>query len=194
MGSCSKQTDTARVTPWRIRVIVFTNRFTTLLQGERGRQLLLGIVVVAAVLGAGLGAVSGDTVLIVEDTETGETYLTEPVANGSTVALEYTHSVEQSRVYDAYRVDGDTLLNTRMEFESYGWGLPARVNVTNVNGTLVYAPAEPITELERLSVSPGRIAGHTLIIDGTRHDLVAQSEGHDVTIHIKHRSRIDRIL
>ena len=169
-------------------------RITALLRGERARQLLLSAVVVAAVLGAGVGLAADDPVLVVEDIETGETYLTAPVDNGSTVALEYTHSVEQSRVYDAYRVEGQTLVNTRMEFESYGWGLPARVNVTNVNGTLVYAPDEPITELEELLVSPGRVADHTLIIDGRRHDLVTASDARDVRIHIERRTAIDRIL
>ena len=133
-------------------------------------------------------------VLVVEDIETGDHYLSEPVDSESTVALEYTHSVEKSRVYDEYRIDGKTLVNTRMEFESYGWGLPARVNVTNVNGTLVYDPAEPITELERLSVSPGRIAGHTLIVDGRERDLVAATDGNDVTLHIEQRSFLEMIL
>jgi hypothetical protein len=134
------------------------------------------------------------SVLVVEDVTTGEQYLAEPVSDGSTVALEYTHSVEQSRVYDEYRVDGETLVNTRMEFESYGWGLPARVNVTTVNGTFVYAPAEPITELRSLSVSPGRIAGHTLIIDGQRHDLVATTDANDVAVHIERRTLGELIL
>ncbi|WP_246055641.1 DUF1850 domain-containing protein [Halonotius roseus] len=149
---------------------------------------------VAAVLGAGVAFAADEPVLIVEDIETGETYLTAPVDNGSTVGLEYTHSVEKTRVYDEYRIDGATLVNTRMEFESYGWGLPARVNVTTVNGTFVYAPEEPITELDSLSVSPGRIAGHTLIIDGTRHDLVNTTDARDVRVHIEHRPLIDRIL
>ena len=155
-----------------------------------GAALLAAVVLV---VGAAATAPAG-AVLVVEDTETGEQYLSEPVDSGSTVALEYTHSLEKSRVYDEYRVDGDTLVNTRMEFESYGWGLPARVNVTNVNGTLVYDPAEPITELERLSVSPGRIAGHTLIVDGREHDLVAVSNGNDVTLHIERRSILEMTL
>ena len=132
--------------------------------------------------------------LVVEDVETGERYVAEPVNDGSTVALEYTHSVEKSRVYDEYRVDGRTLVNTRMEFESYGWGLPARVNVTNVNGTLVYDPDEPITELDELLVSPGRIAGHELIVDDRRYDLVAVTDGNDVRMHIERRSLLERIL
>jgi hypothetical protein len=80
-----------------------------------------------------------------------------------------------------------------MEFESYGWGLPARVNVTNVNGTLVYDPAEPITELDELLVSPGRIAGHELIVDDRRYDLVAVTDGNDVRMHIERRSLLERI-
>jgi len=76
---------------------------------------VLAFVVVAVT--APIGAV-----LVVENAETGERYVAEPVNDGSTVALEYTHSVEKSRVYDEYRVDGRTLVNTRMEFESYGWG------------------------------------------------------------------------
>ena len=170
------------------------NQLTASVRGASGQRWLL-IVLIAVVLGAALvGTLSTERVLVVEDSETGEQYLTEPVENGSTVALEYTHSVEKTRVYDGYRVDGDTLVNTRMEFESYGWGLPARVNVTTVNGTFVYAPEEPITELDSLSVSPGRIAGHTLIIDGTRHDLVARTDARDVRIHIERRSLIERIL
>ena len=154
-----------------------------------GAALLVAVVLVGVAATAPVGAV-----LVVEDIETGERYLSEPVDSGSTVALEYTHSVEKSRVYDEYRVDGQTLVNTRMEFESYGWGLPARVNVTNVNGTLVYDPPEPITELERLSVSPGRIAGHTLIVDGREHDLVAVTDANDVTLHIERRSLLEMIL
>ncbi|SEH55528.1 hypothetical protein SAMN05192561_10696 [Halopenitus malekzadehii] len=153
----------------------------------------LSLAVVLAIVGLVASAPVG-SVLVVEDVHTGERYLTESVGEGSTVALEYTHSVEKSRVYDEYRVDGDTLVNTRMEFESYGWGLPSRVNVTTVNGTLVYDPDEPITELDSLSVSPGRIADHTLIVDGRRHDLVAATRGNDVTIHIEHRSLLEMIL
>ena len=170
------------------------NRLTALINNTSGRQWLL-ILGVAAVLGASLfGLVATESVLVVEDIETGETYLAAPVTNGSTVALEYTHSVEKTRVYDGYRVDGETLVNTRMEFESYGWGLPARVNVTTVNGTFVYDPEEPITELTELSVSPGRIADHILIVDGSRHDLVARTTARDVSIHIERRSRINRII
>lgn len=171
------------------------SRTTALQESTVGRRWLLATLSTAAAVGAGLiGFSSTKPVLIVEDTTTGEQYLTDPVENGSTVGLEYMHSVEKSRVYDEYRVEGQTLVNTRMEFESYGWGLPSGVNVTKVDGIFVYEPDDPITELSRLSVSPGEIAGHTLIIDGNRYDLVALSNSRDVRIYVDRRPLIQRVL
>lgn len=122
-----------------------------------------------------------DYVLVVEDTKTGQRYLTQPVANGTTVALEYMHSVEKSRIYEEYTVRGDRLIETRMEFESYGWGLPADANVTEVNGTFVYDPPGSLT---RLTVAPGDIAGHELQIGNDTYDLVELTDGRSVDIHL----------
>ena len=163
----------------------------TLARRRGGPALIAAAIVLGVVLVGVAVAASPGTVLVVEDLDTGEHYVEQPVENGSTVGLEYMHSVEKSRVYDEYRVEGETLVNTRMEFESYGWGLPSRVNVTNVDGTLVYDPAEPIVTLETLSVSPGRIANHTLIIDDARYDLVAQTNARDVRIHVERRTLTD---
>ncbi|WP_347877778.1 DUF1850 domain-containing protein [Halobacterium sp. R2-5] len=153
--------------------------------------VLVALLVALAGVAAG---VSTGQVLVVEDVDTGERYVTEPVETGSTVELRYMHSVEKTPVNDVYRVDGGTLANTRMEFESYGWGLPSRVNVTNVNGTFVYDPPEPIMTLESLSVSPGRIANHTLIVDDRRIDLVSKTNASDVRIHVERRTLTDVLL
>ncbi len=152
--------------------------------------LFVSVVLLAAIA---VAAPAG-TVLVVEDLETGERYITEPVEADTTVGLTYTHSVEKNRVYDEYRVEGTTLVNTRMEFESYGWGLPSRVDVTTVNGTLVYNPPGPIAEFDSLSVSPGRIAGHTLTVGTQQYDLVAATDANDVRIHIERRQLIDRFI
>lgn len=151
---------------------------------------VVALALLIALAGVAVAAPTGQ-VLVAEDTDTGEHYITQPVDDGSTVALEYTHSVEKTPVYDEYRVEGDTLVNTRMEFQSYGWGLPSGVNVTNVNGTFVYDPPGPITTLEVLSVSPGRIANHTLIVEDQQYDLVAETNATDVRIHIEHRTLTD---
>lgn len=126
-------------------------------------------------------ATTADRVLVVADAETGDRYLTQPVANGSTIALEYVHSVEKSRIYEEYTVDGDRLVETRMEFESYGWGLPADANVTEVNGTFVYDPPGSLT---RLTVAPGEIAGHELHVGTDTYDLVALTDERAVTLHL----------
>lgn len=149
----------------------------------------LGAVLVVALVTAtvGSGALTSQRTLVVEDTVTGETYLTAPVTNGTVVALEYTHSVEQTRVYDEYTVRGDRLVMTRMEFASYGWGLPASANVTRENGTFVFDPEGAYT---RLTVTPGPVAGHTLIVGQTRYDLVAMSDERAVDFHLTRRSAL----
>ena len=152
------------------------------------------VFVAAAVLVAALGSVAAApdrSTLVVSDAETGETYLETPVDNGTVVALEYTHSVEKTRVYEAYTVRGDRLVMTHMEFESFGWGLPSRANVTRKNGTFIY---DPPGSYERLTVAPGRIAGHRLHVGDETHDLVALSDGRSVMLSIRHQSALETFL
>jgi hypothetical protein len=107
------------------------------------------------------------------------------------VALVYTHSVEKSRVYDGYTVRDDYLEMTRMEFESYGWGLPADANVTEEDGVLVY---DPPGTAEELYVKPGRIAGHRLVVADREYDLVERADAESVRIHLRDRSALDALL
>ncbi|SEA22691.1 hypothetical protein SAMN04488065_2347 [Haloplanus vescus] len=155
------------------------------------RRYVVALLVVLAAVALGSAAATEQRVLVVEDAETGETYLDVPVENGTVVAIEYNHSVEKTRVYDEYTVRGDSLEMTRMEFESYGWGLPSRANVTRENGTFIY---DPPGSYERLTVAPGRVAGHTLYVDDRTYDLVAVSDGRSVTFSIQHRSGLTALL
>jgi len=152
------------------------------------RRIIVVIALVALLAFGTASAVPAQRVLVVEDTVTGETYLTTPVENGTTVALEYEHSVEKTRVYDGYTVRGDQLVMTRMEFESYGWGLPSGANVTRENGTLVY---DPPGSYARITVAPGDVAGHTLYVGDGRYDLVAMTDDRSVDIRIERRSAIE---
>jgi hypothetical protein len=151
---------------------------------RRGYIVAVLVVLVAA---GSAAAVPHGRVLVVEDAETGERYLQAPVDNGTVVALEYTHSVEQTRVYDEYTVRGDRLEMTRMEFESTGWGLPTDVNVTRQNGTFVY---DPPGVYERVTVAPGAIAGHRLHVGPRTVDLVALSDERSVHVHLVRRSAL----
>jgi len=152
--------------------------------------LTVGLVLAVVAVGS-VAAVPGGQVLVVEDAETGQRYLTHPVDDGTTVALEYTHSVEKSRVYDGYTVRGQRLEMTRMEFESYGWGLPADANVTRENGTLVY---DPPGNFSRVTVSPGAVAGHKLHVGADTYNLVARTGGESVHIYVTRRSALARLV
>ncbi|WP_225332848.1 DUF1850 domain-containing protein [Halomicrobium urmianum] len=151
------------------------------------RSRVAAALVVLVALAGVAAAAPAERVLVVADAETGERYLTSSVEDGTRVALEYTHSVEQSRVYDGYRVRGERLEMTRMEFESYGWGLPADANVTLENGTFVYDPDGNVTTL---TVEPGRIAGHDLLVGDRRYDLVNASDARTVDIYVERRSAL----
>ena len=153
------------------------------------RWILITVVLFAAI---GLVSVSvGGQRVVVERADTGEVVIEAPIENGSIVALEYTHSVEKSRVYDEYTVVDSTLENTRMEFESYGWGLPSGANVTLENGTFVF---DPNRAYERIRVKPGSVANHTLIVDGERYDLVDRTHGNSVIIRVRSHTPITRLL
>lgn len=158
--------------------------------GRTARRLAAVLVVVCLVAGVG-AATDGGRTLVVEDAETGETLLSVPVSDGTPVALEYTHSVEKTRVLDGYVVDGTQLTMTRMEFRSYGAGLPARANVTTENGSFVF---DPEGSYDELYVKPGRIAGHRLHVGEETYDLVALSEARSVRLTVERRSTLDRAI
>lgn len=150
----------------------------------------LGVAVIIGVALLAVGSASvvpADRVLVVEDAETGARYITTPVSDGTTVALEYTHSVEKTRVYDEYTVRGDRLEMTRMEFESFGWGLPSDADVTRENGTFVF---DPSGNYSRVTVSPGSTAGHTLHVGDKLYDLVTRTNERAVDIAVTRRSTL----
>jgi len=148
------------------------------------RAVALAFVLAAVLVGGAATELPAERTLVVADAETGERLLATPVAEGSTVAVAYTHSVEQTPVRDVYTVRGDELEMTRMEFESYGWGLPAGAEVETVNGTFVF---DPPGSYATLHVAPGARAGHVLTVDGRTHDLVALSGGDSVRLTVERR-------
>ena len=119
---------------------------------------------------------------MVEDADTGRTLLGVHVENGTNVSLNYTHSVEKTQVIDTYEVRGDRLVMTRMEFSSFGAGLPSRADVHRTeNGTYAF---DPPGAYEELYVQPGRIAGHRLQVGERTYDLVELSNASAVRLHL----------
>ncbi|AFK20639.1 DUF1850 domain-containing protein [Haloferax mediterranei ATCC 33500] len=153
-------------------------------------RILVAVAILALAVG-GSAAVPAGQALVVEDAETGEHLKQIPVQENTTVALEYTHSVEKTRVLDAYAVQDGKLVMTRMEFKSYGAGLPARANVTTENGSFVF---DPEGSYEEFYVKPGRIAGHKLHVGENTYDLVALSDAQSVRLHVTQQSMLDAAL
>ncbi|WP_426962048.1 DUF1850 domain-containing protein [Haloparvum alkalitolerans] len=149
------------------------------------------VLLLAALLAGGTAAAVAhpdspltERVIVVESSD-GET-LIESDAEG--FVLSYTHSVEKTPVIETYERRDGRLVMTRMEFSSYGAGLPAQADVERTgNGSFVFAPNDSTGELY---VKPGRIAGHELRIDGETHDLVALSNAETVRIYVGTRTTL----
>ncbi|MGZ0745689.1 DUF1850 domain-containing protein [Haloparvum sp. AD34] len=110
------------------------------------------------------------------------------VSDADGFVLEYTHSVEKTPVIETYERRGESLVMTRMEFSSYGAGLPSTADVnTTENDTFVFQPND---STEELYVKPGRIAGHEIRFGSETYDLVALSDAETVRIYVTTRPTI----
>lgn len=152
----------------------------------------LGVVVAALVVAGTAGVVATGAVddVLVVTAEDGERLLTTPVDDGTEVTVEYTHSVEKTLVSDVYAVRDGRLVMTRMEFSSYGAGLPSTVPVEERDGRFVYRPSD--RSYATLRVATGDVAGHVLVVGGTRYDLVGLAEGGTVELRVEPRTEVLR--
>lgn len=132
------------------------------------------LLVVFVATGAIVASGSTERTLVVADADSGDRLLEIPVEEGDEVTLSYTHSVEKTPVQDIYAVDGTELRADRMVFHSHGAGLPSDEPIERTDDGFVVAGDG---SYEELVVSPSSIAGHELVVDGERYDLVAESDG-----------------
>ncbi|SFS74316.1 hypothetical protein SAMN04488556_2546 [Halostagnicola kamekurae] len=155
------------------------------------RRTLVALVVLAILVSTAALVVSASPskTLVVTDADTGEMILETPVEDGENVTLAYTHSVEKTAVQDVYVVDDAELRTDRMVFRSHGAGLPSDADIELTDEGFVVSPNR---SYETLPVVPGSIAGHELVVDGERYDLVERSDG-PVRITVEDRTIGDRI-
>jgi Uncharacterized conserved protein len=130
----------------------------------RGAFILLVLLAVGA---ATILAAPTPTVVIA-DTETETVLYSTSVTEGSTLVLNYTHSVERSPVSERYRITDGQLQQTKIVFESYGWGLPTDATVERVEGQF-HAPMD--RRYDELMITPGPIADQHLSIEETQISL-----------------------
>lgn len=150
------------------------------------------VVVVFALLVATAAVATTGTAsytVVIEDAQTGEPLLEQPVDDGTEITLAYTHSVEKTPVRDVYVVDGTELRMVRTEFHSHGAGLPTSSDIERTDDGFVL---ELDDSYEEIVVAPGSIAGHELFIGDERYDLVALADG-SVVISLTDRTLLDTI-
>ncbi|WP_418284807.1 DUF1850 domain-containing protein [Halorubrum sp. DTA46] len=147
---------------------------------SRGRLVRGGILVAAALailvpiafaVGAA-DAVASEPTLVVTGSD-GTELVAVPLDDDTEVVIEYTHSVEKTLVRDVYVAGDETLVMTRMEFSSFGAGLPSQAEVTERDGRYVYEP--PPEEYATLHLKTGAVADHDLIVGDERYDVAALS-------------------
>lgn len=158
--------------------------------GPSRHRIAAVLAALTLIVAVGAAVATADSTLIVADADTDERLLSIPVDEGETITLSYTHSVEKTPVRDVYVVDGERLRMVRMEFDSYGAGLPSAVPVDRTeDGILV---AEMNRTYDRLDVVPGSIANHSLVVDGTAYDLTALADG-GVVVYVIDRTVRDAV-
>lgn len=143
------------------------------------------LVSIAFAVGAA-DTIGGGPTLVVTD-ENGTELMTAPVSDGTEIVIEYTHSVEKTLVSDVYVAENGTLTMTRMEFSSFGAGLPAQADVTVRDGRYVYDP--PPQAYSTLHLKTGGVADHDLIVGDERYDIAAMSDNGAVELTIERRLR-----
>lgn len=142
------------------------------------------LVTVAFTVGA-VDAVAGEPTLVVT-TNDGTDVVTTPVGDETEIIIEYTHSVEKTLVRDVYVARDGALVMTRMEFSSFGAGLPSQAEVTERDGRYVYEP--PPGEYATLHLKTGAVADHDLIVGDERYDIAALSGYGAVELRIEQRA------
>ena len=168
MGCPSNSTRARRATSSR-RVIP---GFRGALRATAGRRriaaaALVGLLVVAVVAATVGGVPGGDS------------------GADRTLVVTYENSVEKTLVRDVYVATNDGLRMTRMEFSSFGAGLPSRADVTERDGRYVYYP--PPTEYRTLHLKTGIVADHDLIVGDRRYDITRMSGGGAVELTVERR-------
>lgn len=149
-------------------------------------SVLLVTLSIAFFLVGGVDRLAGEPTVVVTDSD-GEELLATAVGPDDEIVLEYTHSVEKTLVRDVYVHEENRLVMVRMEFSSFGAGLPSEADVTVRDGRYVYYP--PRTEYETLRVMTGSTADHDLIVGDDRYDITALSGGGAVEITVINRTQ-----
>lgn len=146
------------------------------------------VLVSLSVILAGVVVLTSPTKTLVVTDDSGSVLLDIDVDPGAEVAIEYTHSVEQTPVTDVYTISDCALVEDRMLFSSFGAGLPSEADVSREGDRYVYRP--PPQRHDPLIVTTGSLAGHRLFVGDEEYDLADIAAGGTVELQIEHRRTV----
>ena len=147
---------------------------------------LRGALIVLMLLVVGFATVlaAPTPTLVIAETDSGAVLYSSSVTEGSTLELNYTHSVERSPVSERYLVTDGQLRQTKIIFESYGWGLPTDATVERVGGQF-HAPMD--RSYDELMITPGPIADQHLSVGGRQISLYELAGRSSVRVSVEYR-------
>jgi len=130
-------------------------------------------------------------VLEVVRADTGQLALCADMADGEEFVLSFVHSVNKRPVYDTLRVTRDHLVIVKSRFDAFGAGMPETSTEQGsfrvaADGWLEWTINRPLPEV---IVRVGRVANHTLHLEGRETRLAALAEpGTPLALRVQNRS------
>ncbi len=115
------------------------------------------------------GCAPGQTMLVLSDPQTGQTYASYPVETGDVFTVEFIHSVNKSPVRDYYECREDGIWNTQCVYYGFGAGveeilLEGEDLSYGENGEMIVSGIDH--KIDPLIIVVGTISDHILTIGG----------------------------
>lgn len=113
------------------------------------------------------GCSSGERNLVLSDQESGQVYVTYPVENGDTFAVEFVHSVNKSPVRDVFEIRDGEIWNTQCIYYGFGAGVEEELGEGETlsygeNGEMIISDIEK--KMDTMVIVVGTISDHTLYL------------------------------
>ena len=109
--------------------------------------------------------------LVIEEAASGQVIYQQQVSPGLEFAIKYTHSVENTPVWDYFKVTEDQLLLTSTKYMSYGAGLPFLDKNDYVVADDKFTIKNIDAELSQIPLRVSDYAKHKLLINGHKYKL-----------------------
>lgn len=131
---------------------------------------LVGVLILISLLISGPWLIKSDS-LVVQNADSGQVIYQQQVSPELNFAIKYTHSVENTPVWDYFKVTKGQLFLTSTKYMSYGAGLPFLDKNDYVVEEGQFIIKDIDTKLEQIPLRVSDYAKHKLLINGQSYKL-----------------------